>query len=98
MQKYRTREESRRENDKFRPQSTKTCTASRRPIFPQNKETGDLLQMDGICVRLGRRAFFVLTVVDKVIDHAGVGQGRGIPQIAVLVLGDLAQNAAHDLA
>src|SRR4051794_19127270 len=44
------------------------------------------------------RRLLVLPVLDEVVDHAGIGQGRGVAQAARLVLGDLAQDAAHDLA
>src|SRR5690606_37097782 len=40
----------------------------------------------------------VLPVVDQVANHAGIRQGGGIAERAVVVLGDLAQDAAHDLA
>ena len=40
----------------------------------------------------------VLPIVHQVVDHRRVGQGRGIAQLIVLVGGDLAQDAAHDLA
>src|SRR5690606_20417022 len=40
----------------------------------------------------------VHAVADEVVDHRRVGQRRGVPQRAEVVLGDLAQNAAHDLA
>src|SRR5437773_658396 len=37
-------------------------------------------------------------VVDEVVDDGRVSQCRDIAQLGVLVGGDLAQNAAHDLA
>ncbi len=37
-------------------------------------------------------------LLDEVVDHGGVGEGRGVAEAAELVLGDLAQDAAHDLA
>src|SRR5579871_352636 len=40
----------------------------------------------------------VLAVLHEVVDHGGIGQGRGVAERARLVLGDLAQDAAHDLA
>ena len=40
----------------------------------------------------------VLPVLDQIIDHGGFGQRRGVTQRAEFVLGDLAQDAAHDLA
>src|SRR5690606_30093295 len=35
---------------------------------------------------------------DEVVDHAGIGEGGGIAEGVDLVGGDLAQDAAHDLA
>src|SRR5262245_42119409 len=40
----------------------------------------------------------VLPILHQVIHHRRVGQRRGIAERAVFVLGDLAQDAAHDLA
>src|SRR5712671_1837010 len=40
----------------------------------------------------------VHAVVDEIVDDGRVGQGRDVAQLAVLVGGDLAQDAAHDLA
>src|SRR5437660_4620569 len=40
----------------------------------------------------------VLPVLHQVIDHAGISERRGVAERAVIVLGDLAQDAAHDLA
>src|SRR5207247_4593047 len=40
----------------------------------------------------------VLPVADEILDHGRVGQRRGVAEIAVLVLGHLAQDPAHDLA
>ena len=37
-------------------------------------------------------------VADEVVDHAGVGEGRGVAEAFGFVGGDLAQDAAHDLA
>src|SRR3954452_19203414 len=48
--------------------------------------------------RLPLRGLLVLPVLDEVVDHAGIGQGRGVAQAARLVLGYRAQDAAHDLA
>src|SRR6185312_7987243 len=44
------------------------------------------------------RGFAVLPILDEVVDHGRIGQRRGVAQAARLVLGDLAQDAAHDLA
>src|SRR5271167_4768975 len=44
------------------------------------------------------RALAILAVVDEVAYHGRLGQRRGVTEIAVLVLGDLAQDAPHDLA
>lgn len=40
----------------------------------------------------------VLPVGDQVIDDRGVGERRGVVECGEIVLGDLAQDAAHDLA
>ena len=40
----------------------------------------------------------VLAVVDQVVDHGRVGERRGVAEVGEIVLGDLAQDAAHDLA
>src|SRR2546430_1114869 len=45
-----------------------------------------------------RGGALVLPVVDEVVDHGRIGERRGVAQRAVIVLGDLAQDAAHDLA
>ena len=46
------------------------------------------------------RALFalVLPVIDQIVDHGGIGQRGSVAEIAVLVLGDLAQDAAHDFS
>src|SRR5262249_21376000 len=46
----------------------------------------------GLGVRL-----LVLSVAAEVVDHRGIGERRGVAEIAVLVFGDLAQDSAHDL-
>src|ERR1051325_10599409 len=38
------------------------------------------------------------SVLHKVVDHGGIGEGRRVAEVAEIVLGDLAQDAAHDLA
>src|SRR5689334_5455637 len=38
------------------------------------------------------------SIFHQVVDHRRIGQGRGVAQAPELVLGDLAQDAAHDLA
>src|ERR1019366_1755271 len=48
--------------------------------------------------RLSRRALLVLAMLDQIVDHGGIRQRRGIAEASRLVLGDLAQDAAHDLA
>jgi len=48
--------------------------------------------------RLGALLALVLPVVDQIVDHGGIRQGRGVAEIAELVLGDLAQDAAHDFS
>jgi hypothetical protein len=40
----------------------------------------------------------VHAVVNEVINHRGIGQGRGVAGLVVLVGGDLTQDAAHDFA
>ena len=45
-----------------------------------------------------RSDFLVLPIGDEVVDDGGIGQRRGIAEVGEIVLGDLAQNAAHDLA
>ena len=37
-------------------------------------------------------------VLDQIVDHRRIGKGRGVAQRLMLVGGDLAQDAAHDLA
>src|SRR5436190_20338046 len=49
-------------------------------------------------VHSGGHVFFVLAVLDEVVDDSGIRQRRGIAEAARLVLGDLAQDPAHDLA
>src|SRR6202048_3128892 len=44
------------------------------------------------------RALLVLPVRDEIVDDGGIGQCRGIAEASRLVLGDLAQDAPHDLA
>src|SRR5262249_9711882 len=45
-----------------------------------------------------RPGALVLPVVDEVVHHGRLGQGGGIPEVGEVVLGDLSQDAAHDLA
>src|SRR6056297_2958753 len=40
----------------------------------------------------------ISALVDQILDHGWFGQGRGVAQIGVIVLGDLAQDTPHDLA
>ncbi|MPL84631.1 hypothetical protein SDC9_30596 [bioreactor metagenome] len=40
----------------------------------------------------------VHAVVDQLLHHRGIGQRRDVAKAAIIVLGDLAQDAAHDLA
>jgi len=47
---------------------------------------------------LGRRPLLVLTVLDEIVDNSGVRQCRGVAEAGRFVLGDLAQDAPHDLA
>src|SRR3954453_2106216 len=47
---------------------------------------------------LSRRVLLVLPVLHEIIDHRGVGQGRGVAEAGGFILRDLAQDAAHDLA
>src|SRR5829696_4375580 len=46
----------------------------------------------------GLPGFPVLPIAHQIIHHRWVGQGRGVAEIAILVLSDLAQDAAHYLA
>src|SRR6266446_3056182 len=48
--------------------------------------------------RWGKRLLAVHPVVDELVDDGGIGQGRHVAEGVVLVGGDLAQNAPHDLA
>jgi hypothetical protein len=48
-------------------------------------------------VAIALRAVAVLPVVDEVVEHGGVGERRGVAEIAAVVRGDRAQDAAHDL-
>src|SRR5262252_11011233 len=41
--------------------------------------------------------FFVLAVLNEIVDHVRIGKRRGVAKIGKVVLGDLAQYAAHDL-
>src|SRR5712691_1000058 len=45
-----------------------------------------------------RVRLLVLPVAHQIVHHGRVGEGGGVAEIAVLVLGDLAQNPPHDLA
>ena len=40
----------------------------------------------------------ILPIVDKLLDDGRIGQRRDVAEIAEIVLGDLAQDAPHDLA
>src|SRR5258708_15824854 len=42
--------------------------------------------------------FLLRAVLHQILDHARIGESRGVAEIAEIVLGDLAQDAAHDLA
>src|SRR5258706_8341651 len=44
---------------------------------------------------LGGGVFLVLAMLDQIVDHGGVGQGRGVAQTSRLVLGDLAPETRH---
>src|SRR5712692_1241695 len=46
---------------------------------------------------LSRRTLLVLAVLDQIVDYCRIRQRRGIAEASRLVLGDLAQDAAHDL-
>src|SRR5690348_15691192 len=50
----------------------------------------------GAAFCLGGR--LVLAVRDQVVDNSRIGKRRGVAQRAEVVLGDFAQDAAHDLA
>jgi hypothetical protein len=79
------------------------------PQIPKSEMRGDsphpALRADlspqagrGLGEPLHPRALLVLAVLDQIVDHGRVRQRRGIAETARLVLGDLAQDAAHDLA
>jgi len=38
-----------------------------------------------------------LALIDEIVDHARIREGGGVTKAAELVLGNLAQDAAHDL-
>lgn len=38
------------------------------------------------------------TVFDQFFDHARIGQGGDVTQVACVLLGDFPENTAHDLA
>ncbi len=44
------------------------------------------------------RAFFILPVVDEIIDDGGIGERRGVAEIGKIIFRDLAQDAAHDFS
>ncbi len=69
---------------KWRPLSDPMLTSSHR-IGP---ESGDHFR-----VRCSGRA-----VADQVVDDRRIGQSRGVAERGELILGDLAQDAPHDLA
>ena len=48
--------------------------------------------------RLPLFLFVAGTILDKIVDHVRIGKGRRVAKIVDLVLGDLAQDAPHDLA
>src|SRR3954466_4677616 len=50
------------------------------------------------CGRAALCLHAVLAVLDEVVHDARVGQRRGVAERAEIILGDLAQDAAHDLA
>src|SRR5688572_22690410 len=58
---------------------------------PSPQRTGEGFQR-----ALRGHRLLVLAVRDEVVDDGGVGQRRSVAEIAELVLGDLAQDAAHD--
>src|SRR5690348_18099738 len=73
------------------------CVSAILPVIPgrcTRIEPG--MTVDQVALRRGR--FAVLAVLDEVIDHGGISQGRGVAEARRLVLGDLAQDSAHDLA
>src|SRR3984957_4584387 len=47
---------------------------------------------------LSPRPFLVLAMSHQIVDHGGVRQRRGVAEASRFVFGDLAQDAAHDLA
>src|SRR6056297_4257084 len=52
----------------------------------------------GHSLAMAARSVAVHPVLDQLVDNAGVGQCRGVAKAAIVVLGNLAQDTAHDLA
>ncbi len=44
------------------------------------------------------RHALALVATPQVVDHGGIGERRGVAKRAELVLGDLAQDSAHDFS
>src|SRR5216683_3753506 len=66
------------------------------------RKSGALRSIRGTALRKpeasSRRVLLVLAVLYQIVDHGGIRQRRGVAETSRLVLGDLAQDAAHDLA
>jgi len=77
---------------RWTPDQQRTTPQERRAAQHPGNDTGRRLQ------RLSRRVLLVLAVLDQIVDHGGIRQRRGVAETSRLVLGDLAQDAAHDLA
>ena len=62
-------------------------------IVNYSRSKDDAIATANEIMALGMRVFAF-----QVLDHAGIGERRGIAQRAEVVRRDLAQDAAHDLA
>src|SRR3984893_12943320 len=76
------------------PKTTNAVSPLTRRFAPTSpRKRGEVLES-----LLHPRALLVLPVRDEIVDDGGIGQCRGIAEASRLVLGDLAQDAPHDLA
>jgi hypothetical protein len=68
----------------------------------ESREEPALKRIESRPIAKGRlfclRCRLVLAVGDQVVDNSWIGKCRRIAQRAEVILGDLAQDAAHDLA
>src|SRR6266700_1509256 len=77
---------------RWTPAQQRTTPQERRAAQHPGNDTGRRLPQLGRCVLL------VLAVLHQIVDHGGIRQRRGVAEASRFVLGDLAQDAAHDLA